>query len=52
MVTLYIPGTATVIDGYSVDYADVDESQVEAFIAAGWVTSPSDSGKTEEESGS
>lgn len=36
MITLYMAGTATVIDGVSVDYIVVDEEEAEALKEAGW----------------
>lgn len=37
MVTLYMKGSAETIDGVSVDYIVVSESEVGALLAAGWV---------------
>ncbi|HBR0984338.1 hypothetical protein [Klebsiella pneumoniae] len=42
MVTLYMPGTAAIIDGVSVDYVTVSEEDAKALKAAGWSESVSD----------
>lgn len=42
MITLYMKGTATTIDGASVDYIVVDEDHADTLIAAGWVKDPKD----------
>ncbi|HGY5196583.1 TPA: hypothetical protein ACNV6G_001424 [Raoultella ornithinolytica] len=36
MITLYMPGTAAIIDGVSVDYITVSEEDAEALKEAGW----------------
>lgn len=42
MVTLYMNGTAAVIDGISVDYVIVPEEDADALLAVGWVRSVSE----------
>ncbi|EPY5332974.1 hypothetical protein ACXDSU_003069 [Klebsiella pneumoniae] len=42
MITLYMPGNATIIDGVSVDYVTVSEDDAEALKEAGWRESASD----------
>lgn len=39
LITLYMPGTAVIIDGVSVDYIVVSERDAEALKAAGWCES-------------
>ncbi|MDI3225707.1 hypothetical protein, partial [Klebsiella michiganensis] len=36
LITLYMPGTAAIIDGVSVDYITVNEEDAEALKEAGW----------------
>lgn len=42
MITLYIKGSAEIIEGVSVDYIVVEESEVDALLAVGWVKNISD----------
>ncbi|HDT6006457.1 hypothetical protein PTQ46_25505 [Klebsiella michiganensis] len=42
MITLYMPGTAAIIDGVSVDYVTVSEADAEALKEAGWRESASE----------
>lgn len=42
MITLYMTGTAAVVDGVYVDYIVVDEYEAKALIAAGWCENASD----------
>lgn len=37
MVTIYIKGSAEIIEGVSVDYAVVEESEIDALLMIGWV---------------
>lgn len=42
MITLYIPGTAVIVDGVSVDYIVVESKDVDSLLALGWVKSVSE----------
>lgn len=41
MITLYIRGSAEIVNGISVDYIIVSATEVEALLNVGWVKDPS-----------
>jgi len=42
MVTMYIQGSAKIIDGIGIDIAHVTELDVESMLLAGWALTPQD----------